>query len=243
MNILPLQKEMIKADKSIVICANVSGTGHTIGLMLKIVELYYQYTHECRNDLEVVTVLSPSWRFNSWSVEKLIDICEEFKIDYEYSRTHESIFLGDNNFKVFFETDIDSVRHLKRDYLMVEQAHLFVEDDLRELIVRDYKQIYFTTNPYECGWRNPKFEHGEVVYSSKGDMVCVSESWDSIFIDWDKTSTRAKPSDYKDNVQVITGYGWEDNILVGDNFKYEMSRLDPLTKYRLDGMWKEGHKL
>lgn len=239
MKILPLQKEMVRANKSVVICANARGVGHTTGLLFKVLELYRNYTRREDSGLEVITFLSPTYNECKDSISKMVELCEAFEVEYQYLKRDGSIFLGEHNFRVHFEADVDDTLPLKPDYLMVERPHLFAED-IKRLLTRNYKQVFFTTTPYECGWRNPQLEHGDIILDKHGSMVCEKESWDSFLIDWKPLHTRAEPSDYKDFVQVITGYGYEDNINLSGSFDEAFGRMNPHDQHRLNGVWKEG---
>lgn len=239
MKMSPLQKEMVRANKSVVICANARGVGHTTGLLFKIFDLYCNYTRRGDNELEVVTFLSPTYSECGYVISEMIQLCEEVGIEHQYLNRDGSIFLGEHDFRVQFVSKVDDTLHLKPDYLMVERPYLFTKD-IKKLISRSYKQVFFTTTPYECGWRNPQLEYGDVILDRNGNMLCDKESWDSSLIDWKPLHTRAAPSDYKDFVQVITGQGHEDNTYLGYSYNKAHQYMNLHDLYHLNGVWKEG---
>lgn len=114
--------------------------------------------------------------------------------------------------------------------ILVDQVEMFNKTNLdliETLAYRDDVKIVYTTQPYHCGWRTPKFVAGFHQFDDRGFMVTENTSWDYNYINWktSTTHTRACKKDYKNDVIIITDYGIEPSINISGLLDGEYLRL------------------
>lgn len=108
-----------------------------------------------------------------------------------------------------------------------------------------YKELYgkckllLLTTPYECGWRHLKCENGILQVKEDGSPELEDQSWDCDLVNWNNRlmKTKAVPNDYKKGVNIVTGYGAENNPYLEGNVVEVMNNLAHCELKRLAGKW------
>lgn len=232
-----MQHKLLASNKEVTILANSSGSGQTYGLVLK--ALHSSATN--------ISLFTSTYKQSQGVVDLVKTILHKEGIPFRFSRT-SGIFTIDNGYiskklKVIPKGSFTS--HVT-DLILVDNVHQFEQRWVTDLCATDFSHIpkVFATQPLHCGWRNFEWDHGLPLTNDKDNLLLSDTSWDYNLIDWKDTKTRAEVSDYKDNVNVITGYGINP-YLVEDNPVYVscINTLNPADKLRVQGEWIEGKKV
>lgn len=225
------QEEIYNITSAVGIVALGKGEGATTGLFYKTLDPHYK-------DRTIVFLTKEPAR----AMREYYKLVDELGILCNIHYTWQTVTTI-NGTRVVFTSDDMVVREEQRDVLFIDGVIFFDKEDIRYYLSRAYRQVIITTTPYECGWRNPKYNHGQLLLNKDGN-IDYEYSWDRDLIDWDKLNpmqTRCLPQHYKHFVTVVTGSGdlRKSNPFLDEGFIKEMEMLDPEDQYRLNGEWKE----
>lgn len=247
-NLTEMQHRLVTSSSKIIIAANSRGVGHTTGLILRSIF-----------DLTTTSVkfYQPTYKLLSLVIDNTINVLESLGLSYKVNRSLNFIVLSSGKRINFCLPEDENTCHWSIHYkknigntlVILDQVDFFEQyfiDYQIELQKHNGNTLMFSTQPYLCGWRDIKTDYGYPVLNDNGVPETVNQSWDYDLIDWAKLGivTRAKPKDYKQDVEVIHSYGFNP-YLEEENKNYSkfMSTLPLAERIRLDGVWKKGMKL
>lgn len=236
-----LQTQLILAESPIVLLSNGRGAGHTYGCFLKMLE-----TRQVG-----IKFYFPLYKILRYTVKDFTGFLFDNNIKYFHNTANNVVSFTINGVRkeVKFLTpapsDVCSMNlgygRIEGGLTIIDQVEMFPKYFTDYILkVKHLGQLIFTTQPFYCGWRNPKFEYGAPVIED-GRLVVEEASWDYSLINWaaiTNCSMRATPFDYKRNVEVITGYN-ACNLLQED-FNNCIANLPESDRLRVGKDWIEG---
>lgn len=228
LNLLKMQKQVVTSctqQGEITICATGAGSGQSVSSYVLPILLGDKVTVLTRTHVQAVRYFEQCLAFyRSHGIPHQVD----------YKRLSASII--NTSGKIQFKNQ-DNGRGAS-GIVVVESPQQFDKGFINNLIENSTlnQHTLFLTRPYECGWRNHKFENGIVCFDERG-VTSDEVSWDYDLINWDLDSTRAEIEWYKDGVNVITGFGLDSNIYLDPSYSRAFRGLNPLDKFRLSGEW------
>ncbi|MCP4991938.1 MAG: hypothetical protein GY928_39575 [Colwellia sp.] len=228
--VLQLQDKILNSKKRITLVSVGCGAGASYGLGLKALA-----------SEEDVTIFHHSMRRAESSMRTFVGHHMDCILEISYSWS--KVILKTGTVVNFCSPD----SHLLNTKLvLIDDAHTFKDKRLLRHITDNAKEVVCTSKPFECGWRNPLYENGVLQKTEQGRILYTDVSWDAHLVEWGKegelgfVGNRAKESNYKNFVEVITGFELEDNFfLMKENPCYaEVLESLPLEKRaRLQGGW------
>lgn len=248
-NITEMQQRLITSPSKIILAANSRGSGHTTGLVLRGI-LDKETTH--------VKFYQPNYKMLSLLLDKTVGVLETLGIEYKVNRYQYFILILSSGKRINFclpesedecESNLRFKKRIGNTLVILDQVDFFEQyfiDYQTELQKRNGNTLMFSTQPFNCGWRDIKTSQGYPVFSDNGLPETLNTSWDYNLVNWVDlgTATRAKPTDYYSEVEVITGYGI-NTFLDGENKNYSkfMNTLPESESLRVSGTWRKGMKL
>lgn len=223
MQLLEMQAKVLNFMKDdnndITICATGLGSGKSVAaFMLPLLG-------------KDILLVSKTCKFDEDNCRALYSSME---VDVSYSRSHISllgVFGG-----ITFMDSLPLFGESRQKTIVIDSPQLF-QDDYKELYGKH--KLLFLTNPYECGWRHLKYEDGIIQVKEDGSPELEDRSWDCDLVNWNNRlmKTKAVPNDYRDGVNIVTGYGAENNPYLEGNFMGVMNNLPHYELKRLVGKW------
>jgi hypothetical protein len=236
--VLPMQQKVLTSKERFTILAVGAGAGATYVLYLKAIMA----------EQEHVSFVSPTYKISQVVFR---DFCDTFAKQFNWRISALSqIITTEDGKKIKFTTHTNELR--LRGLILVDSAHNFPEEWLEYYINKTECEMVFTSKPAECGWRTPVYKRGMLLRDTKGEVVYSEYSWDKYLVDCGSAEEWALIADgdylskvnqhmYKFGVEVVSGYGCEDNIfLMRSNPTYAkmLDSLAPKDKELLTGDWE-----
>lgn len=229
LNLLKMQKQVVTSctqQGEITICATGAGSGQSVSSYMLPVLLGDKVTVLTRTHVQAVRYFEQCLAFyKNHGIPHQVD----------YKRLSASII--NTSGKIQFKNQ-DNGRGAS-GIVVVESPQQFEKEFIDTIIENSplNQHTLFLTRPYECGWRNPKFENGIIVIDPAYMLANDEVSWDYNLIKWDINSTRAEIEWYKEGVNVITGFGLGDNCYLDSSYSRAFGGMSPLDKFRLSREW------
>ncbi len=226
----PLQKEIIESRAPITIVAAGVGAGSTYSLYLKALA-----------SNQSSTIIVGSYRKADQCFLEFRDYFRDYINKVCFS---EKIIHLNSMISVCFQSQDTQLNF--RPLILVDDVHTLNKQFVKRLLSLPQHTLVFTSKPYECGYRTPLYENGMLQKDDDGVIIYTGHSWDTSLVNWGKqcelgfVGNKALPKDYKSHVKVITGYGVEDNKMLGfvsGGLSEALSKLPQREQNRLSGTW------
>jgi hypothetical protein len=216
---------MHKREKDITICATGTGSGQSYIVEILPVLL--------RTD---VVVLS---KFRK-DIKAVYNQLSEVGVKCSISFLKNRIDVDGNS--ITFTSSVKDLLNTSSDTLLVVEhiEHFSEEDSFALKYLENINKMLILTQPIHCGWREPKYEYGFLQRDEHtSDMVIEKASWDNHLINWKGDELRAKISDYRRGVNIITNYEVSDNPYFIESYDYikTLNRLTLKDYIKLQGRW------
>ena len=218
------QTKVVNAPKGINLVAVGAGSGSTYAAMVRSMMI-------CKEEDKHVVILLPTKHQSRNYFKSLILLMET--VGYRASRVSQiftNIHTG-SKIKVFSPSKEDLIiTNLKGEYI-VEQPYHFKVSDMHTIIqsaIAGEVTLTLLSNPIHCGNKDG-WDYGLL----KTDVMDVL---------WDEMSEfKAQPEHYKDGVNVITGYSYQDNPYIDSSLEgVDLSVLaDKGLAQTFFGVWKK----
>lgn len=223
MQLLEMQAKVLNFmkddNKDITICATGLGSGKSVAaFMLPLLgKDVLLVSKTCKSDMEYCRA-----------------IYSDMKLDATLVRHQMKLQVGSGS--ISFMHSLPLFGEARQKVVVIDSPQLFHST---------HKSLYgkckllFLSNPYECGWRHLKYENGIIQVKKDGSPELEDQSWDCDLVNWNNRlmKTKAVPNDYRDGVNIVTGYGTENNPYLQGNFMEVMNDLPPYELRRLAGKW------
>ncbi len=211
MNVSNMQKQVLKADKKVVIISEGRAKGATTSLYLKAIT-------SKGHSLFCGSYLKPSHMSEGFR-KVLADLGIEYNMKRDFVGEKISWDNGSRSVLFVYPSKLLTTLQLRPNVnrVLVDNVDLLhkSEPSALEYLLNTfdrYEQTVFTTNPFHCGWRNPNYVNGVVERDKLGSVVYTGKSWDYSLVDWKGVEARSEPyslaskafiEDYHNYVQVI----------------------------------------
>lgn len=215
---------MQKIEKDITICATGVGSGQSyIAEMLPVL-------------LQTDVVILSKFRKDVKSVyDKLSEV--SFKSSLSLLENRIEVDRG----SITFTSDVTRLVPTSRNTLLVVDhiEHFSAGDRFVLKRLENRNKMLILTQPIHCGWREPKYGYGFLQRDvDTSSLIIEKSSWDNHLIDWEGDELRARVSDYKRGVNIITNYSVGDNPLLAESTYTKFLDTLPLNEYiKLQGRW------
>ena len=185
---------------------------------------------------EDVIILTTGARDSNYTFNFTRHLLTKIEMDYEVSQNPLQIKTQYASLRIV--SSVSDLKTISSNTIIVVDRPQHNEIKELRLFFRRNKMLIMT-QPIHCGWRNPEYDMGLIKLNSKGtDMLTTSESWDSWLVNWRPMTTRAKVSDYKSGVNIITNSGIEDNLSIyNTSYILTVDGLHPKHKNKLGAYW------
>ena len=222
-----LQSRIIDSKARVTIVAVGCGAGSSVGLYMKAL-----------SSKKSTAILYNSHRRAQRSMDEFINKFEQFVCNV--NRRQNLVILVDGRTVIFAHPDTPRLNN--HMLLLIDDVHTYPSKRSLQDILRFSKEVVCTSKPYECGWRNPLYKNGELERDENGAILYTERSWDHSLVNWGKecelgfVGNKARPTDYKRDVEVIHGYDFEENTHLINSYpeyKESLDNLPPKLKQSL----------